>query len=96
MLSLVSGAAVVLTDSGGLQEETSVLRVPCLTMRENTERPITVSSGTSRLVGNDAGRIRAALGDVVEGGGPTGTAIPLWGGGAGERVARAIAEWLRA
>jgi len=54
LLSLAQGAALVLTDSGGLQEETSILGVPCLTMRENTERPITVEQGTSRLVGNDS------------------------------------------
>src|SRR5215510_2159222 len=61
MLALVAGARVVLTDSGGLQEETSVLRIPCLTLRENTERPVTVELGTSRLVGKDTARIQKAF-----------------------------------
>jgi UDP-N-acetylglucosamine 2-epimerase (non-hydrolysing) len=93
-LSLLQGASVVLTDSGGLQEETSVLRVPCLTLRENTERPVTVRLGTSRLCGNDPERIRAAFADVMAGRWPAGQEIPLWDGRAGERVATAVAEWL--
>jgi UDP-N-acetylglucosamine 2-epimerase (non-hydrolysing) len=93
-ISLVADAAVVLTDSGGLQEECSVLGVPCLTMRENTERPVTVELGTSRLVGNDSARIRAAWQDVRSGAWPTSRAIPFWDGRAGERVADAIAERL--
>src|SRR5262249_38148477 len=64
MLALVAGARVVLTDSGGLQEETSVLRIPCLTLRENTERPVTIELGTSRLVGKNAGKIRIAFKDA--------------------------------
>jgi len=92
-LSLVSGATVVLTDSGGLQEESSVLKVPCLTLRENTERPVTVTSGTSRLVGNDPGRIRTAFDDVMGGRWPKGETIPLWDGQAGPRVAAELAAW---
>ncbi len=94
-LSLLSGAAVVLTDSGGLQEESSVLHVPCLTLRENTERPVTVTLGTSRLVGNDPARIRAAFDDVLSGRWPKGQPIPLWDGKAGERVAAELAGWVR-
>jgi UDP-N-acetylglucosamine 2-epimerase (non-hydrolysing) len=93
-LSLVAGASVVLTDSGGLQEETSALGVPCLTLRENTERPATVSLGTSRLVGNDPHRIAKAFEDVLERRWPAGQTIPLWDGKAGARVARALAEWV--
>jgi len=93
-LSLLEGAAVVLTDSGGLQEESSVLGVPCLTLRENTERPITVELGTSRLVGNDPDRIRTAFGEVMAGRWPRGQEIPLWDGQAGPRVARELASWL--
>jgi UDP-N-acetylglucosamine 2-epimerase (non-hydrolysing) len=78
-LSLMSGATVVLTDSGGLQEESSVLRVPCLTLRENTERPITIRLGTSRLVGNDPARIRSAFADVLEGRWGAGPADPAVG-----------------
>jgi UDP-N-acetylglucosamine 2-epimerase (non-hydrolysing) len=93
-LSLLAGAAVVLTDSGGLQEESSVLGVPCLTLRENTERPVTVSRGTSRLVGNDPEAIRAAFTDVLAGSWPKGQPIPLWDGKAGERVAAELAAWI--
>ena len=93
-LSLLSGAAVVLTDSGGLQEESSVLNVPCLTLRENTERPVTLTLGTSRLVGNDTARIRAAFDDVLSGNWPKGQPIPLWDGEAGGRVAAELAEWV--
>jgi UDP-N-acetylglucosamine 2-epimerase (non-hydrolysing) len=93
-LSLLADAAVVLTDSGGLQEESAVLGVPCLTMRENTERPVTVELGTSRLVGNDQARIRAAFAEVLDGRWPRGQAIPLWDGQAGARVARELAAWL--
>jgi UDP-N-acetylglucosamine 2-epimerase (non-hydrolysing) len=93
-LSLMSGATVVLTDSGGLQEESSVLRVPCLTLRENTERPITIRLGTSRLVGNDPARIRSAFADVLEGRWGAGQPIPLWDGKAGDRVAAELAAWI--
>jgi UDP-N-acetylglucosamine 2-epimerase (non-hydrolysing) len=93
-ISLATGAALVLTDSGGLQEETSVLRVPCLTLRESTERPITVTTGTSRLVGNDPECIRTAFEDALVGRWPTGGDIPLWDGRSGERVAIEIEAWL--
>jgi len=93
-LSLVSGAAVVLTDSGGLQEETSALGVPCLTLRDTTERPVTTRLGTSRLVGHDPARIRAAFREAMSGSWPSGQPIPLWDGHAGERVAREIVSWL--
>ena len=92
-VSLMAGAAVVLTDSGGMQEETSALGIPCITLRENTERPITTEFGTSRLVGNDSLRIRAAFQDAIEGRWPAGEAIPLWDGHAAERVAKALEEW---
>ena len=94
-LSLLEGAAVVLTDSGGLQEESSILGVPCLTLRENTERPITIELGTSRLVGNDPERIRAAFDEVLAGTWPKAREIPLWDGQAGVRVARELAAWLK-
>lgn len=85
-IGLVDGAAIVMTDSGGLQEETSVLGVPCLTLRENTERPITCERGTNRLVGTDPERIVAEAVKALER--PRGaTSIPLWDGHAGERVA---------
>jgi UDP-N-acetylglucosamine 2-epimerase (non-hydrolysing) len=93
-ISLVAGAAVVLTDSGGLQEETSVLGVPCLTLRESTERPVTVERGTSRLVGNDPERIKGAFREVLRGAWPRGEPIPLWDGRAAVRVAKELAIWL--
>ena len=65
-LALTSQAKVIVTDSGGLQEESTALGIPCLTMRENTERPITVEVGTSTLIGNDAEKLRAYLGQVLE------------------------------
>jgi UDP-N-acetylglucosamine 2-epimerase (non-hydrolysing) len=93
-LSLVAGAAVVLTDSGGLQEETSVLKVPCLTLRDNTERPVTVTMGTSKLVGNDPARIRDAFSEVLAARWPTGQDIPLWDGRTGPRVADELVAWI--
>jgi UDP-N-acetylglucosamine 2-epimerase (non-hydrolysing) len=85
-LKLMSSARLVLTDSGGIQEETTILRVPCLTLRENTERPITVELGTNQLVGNDPDRILAAYRKVVEGGGPPGQLPPGWDGRAAGRI----------
>jgi len=93
-LALMKSAKLVLTDSGGIQEETTYLRVPCLTLRENTERPVTTNIGTSRLVGNDPKRIRAAFDEVLRGEWPGGSEVPLWDGRAAERVADAIEEWL--
>jgi UDP-N-acetylglucosamine 2-epimerase (non-hydrolysing) len=93
-LSLVAGAAVVLTDSGGLQEECSVLGVPCLTLRENTERPVTVTLGTSRLVGNDPAKIVDAFNDVLDGRWARPQPIPLWDGKAGMRIATELATWV--
>ena len=93
-ISFVSDAAFVITDSGGLQEEASVLRVPCLTVRPNTERPITVSIGTSRLVGNDPSEIRRSVDDILEGRWQVGGDIPLWDGRAGERIADQLADWV--
>jgi len=91
-LGLMADAVVVLTDSGGMQEETSVLGVPCMTLRDNTERPITVERGTSRLVGNDPVRIRRGFGDALSGNWPPPSGIPLWDGKAAGRVATAIEE----
>lgn len=94
-LALMRSARVVLTDSGGMQEETTFLRVPCITLRENTERPVTTTLGTSRLVGNDTTKIAAAFADVMRGDWPAGQDIPLWDGHAAERVAAVLGEWLQ-
>jgi UDP-N-acetylglucosamine 2-epimerase (non-hydrolysing) len=87
MLGLMTSARVVVTDSGGLQEETTALGVPCLTVRENTERPITVTDGTNTLVGIDDGAIMAAFQDVLTTGGKAGRAPELWDGQAATRIA---------
>ena len=94
-LGLMRAARVVLTDSGGMQEETTALGVPCLTLRENTERPITVSEGTNIVVGTDRARILAAVEDVLQNGGKAGRVPELWDGRAAERIADHLCEWLR-
>jgi UDP-N-acetylglucosamine 2-epimerase (non-hydrolysing) len=90
-LGLQSRAQVVITDSGGIQEETTYLGVPCITLRENTERPITVSLGTNVLVGRDPGKLRSELSLVLAGKQKKGTIPPLWDGHAGERIAALVA-----
>lgn len=90
-LGMQSRATVVITDSGGIQEETTYLGVPCLTLRENTERPITVSLGTNVLVGRDPDKLRSELSRVLAGKGKKGTIPPLWDGHAGERIAALLA-----
>lgn len=95
-LALMANSRMVLTDSGGMQEETAFLGIPCLTLRWNTERPITLTRGTSRLVGNDPRRIRRAFSDVLAGRWKRNRGIPLWDGMAAPRVAHEIEEWLAA
>jgi UDP-N-acetylglucosamine 2-epimerase (non-hydrolysing) len=85
-LSLLSRATVVLTDSGGIQEETTALGVPCLTLRENTERPVTVSEGTNILVGTDPEKILQATADILAGKTKAGRVPRLWDGKAAERI----------
>ncbi len=92
MLGLVDGARLVLTDSGGLQEETTALGVPCLTLRENTERPITILEGSNRLVGWRTEAITAAAAEVLRGPERSGRAPALWDGKAAERIAGHLAE----
>jgi len=89
-LGLQSRATVVITDSGGIQEETTYLGVPCLTVRENTERPVTVSMGTNVLVGRDPGKLRVELSRVLAGKVKKGAVPPLWDGRAGERIAEIV------
>lgn len=85
-LSLQSRATVVITDSGGIQEETTYLGVPCLTLRPNTERPITVTAGTNILVGDDRERLTAELRNILEGNAKKGVTPPLWDGHSGDRI----------
>ncbi|PKO88754.1 MAG: UDP-N-acetylglucosamine 2-epimerase (non-hydrolyzing) [Betaproteobacteria bacterium HGW-Betaproteobacteria-12] len=94
MLGLMAGARIVLTDSGGLQEETTALGVPCLTMRENTERPITVEQGTNTMVGRDIAAIRRKTAETLAGHGKSGRVPELWDGRAAERIAADLAAWL--
>ncbi len=90
-LSLCSGARIVLTDSGGIQEETTVLGIPCLTLRENTERPITVKLGTNTIVGTDSDKIVAAARIALDGTPERVASIPpLWDGHAADRILDAL------
>ena len=93
-LNLWKDAAVVLTDSGGLQEETTALGVPCITIRENTERPVTVDEGSNVLVGTDPARIIAEVRKVLCGEGKKGRRPHLWDGKAAERIVGILAAEL--
>lgn len=86
-LALQKKASVVITDSGGIQEETTYLGVPCITVRENTERPITLTLGTNRLAGRDLARLHTEVQSAIRGPRRSGAAIPLWDGRAAERIA---------
>jgi len=92
LLGLMDRARVVLTDSGGLQEETTALGVPCITLRENTERPITVTEGTNTIVGTSAEQIRSCFADIVATGGKRGRVPSLWDGRAAERIADVLVK----
>jgi UDP-N-acetylglucosamine 2-epimerase (non-hydrolysing) len=94
MLGLMQAARVVLTDSGGIQEETTALGIPCLTLRENTERPITVEQGTNTIVGSSQARILAGVDDILRSGGKSGRNPELWDGRASQRIVAVLREWL--
>jgi len=96
MLGLMSGAAMVLTDSGGLQEETTALGVPCLTLRDSTERPITVEQGTNTMVGRDRELTLRVVDEVLAGRGKRGRVPERWDGHAAERIAADLWSWLLA
>jgi UDP-N-acetylglucosamine 2-epimerase (non-hydrolysing) len=93
-LSLMAHASFVLTDSGGIQEETTILGIPCLTLRSNTERPITISEGTNYLVGNDFEKIVSQSLNIFETGGKKGRLPKLWDGRAASRIVRILSEAL--
>ena len=93
-LNLWKDAKLVLTDSGGLQEETTVLGVPCVTVRENTERPITVEQGTNVVAGTDPEKVRIEAFKILEGRGKHGQRPELWDGKAAERVVSILAREL--
>jgi UDP-N-acetylglucosamine 2-epimerase (non-hydrolysing) len=89
---MMSDARLVLTDSGGIQEETTCLGIPCLTLRANTERPVTLTAGTSTLVGNDPARILECARRALANGMPAPHQPPLWDGHAAERIAKVLVE----
>lgn len=91
-LALQRRATAVVTDSGGIQEETTYLKVPCLTLRNNTERPVTVTMGTNILVGQDGGRLRGELIKILEGKQKQGKVPPLWDGRVGRRIAEILSK----
>jgi UDP-N-acetylglucosamine 2-epimerase (non-hydrolysing) len=86
MLGLLSNATFVLTDSGGIQEESTALGVPCLTLRENTERPITVDQGTNTIVGTNSELIMSCVNEILIGKGKIGRIPEFWDGCAAERI----------
>jgi UDP-N-acetylglucosamine 2-epimerase (non-hydrolysing) len=90
----MQGARLVLTDSGGIQEETTALGIPCVTLRENTERPITVEQGTNTVVGSNPAHILATVDEIVRTGGKAGRVPELWDGRASQRIAAVLREWL--
>src|SRR2546428_5181391 len=89
-LALERRAVAVITDSGGVQEETTYLKVPCITLRGNTERPVTVNSGTNVLVGHDSEKLRSEVSKILGGKAKPGTIPPLWDGHAAERIAEVL------
>ena len=93
MLLLMSKARLVLTDSGGIQEETTALGISCITMRENTERPITIEKGTNILSGNQGAKILLAARNVIDTGGKKGSIPDLWDGKAANRIVKIISSW---
>ena len=96
MLGLMKDARVVLTDSGGIQEETTALGTPCITLRHNTERPITVDEGTNNIAGNDPAHVWAAYEAQLAGAGKAGRIPHFWDGRAAERIAAIVLDWLKA
>jgi UDP-N-acetylglucosamine 2-epimerase (non-hydrolysing) len=94
-LRLLLSSRLILTDSGGIQEESTVLGVPCLTLRENTERPVTVTSGTNTIVGTDPEKIVHEAEETIAGRGKEGRVPPLWDGKASSRIASVIEDWLK-
>jgi UDP-N-acetylglucosamine 2-epimerase (non-hydrolysing) len=94
-VSLMSKSKLVLTDSGGLQEETTALGVPCLTLRENTERPITVTEGTNTIVGTDKDLIISLSKEVILNGGKSGRIPDLWDGKTAARIADVLLDYIK-
>ena len=96
MIALLSNATFVLTDSGGIQEETTALSVPCLTMRETTERPITVEQGTNTVVGRNRNLVLSLVDEIMRAGGKRGRVPELWDGHAAYRIVEHLGSWVSA
>ena len=94
MLGLMSNATLILTDSGGLQEESTALGIPCLTLRDNTERPITIEQGTNTLVGGNKDIILSCIDEILLGRGKSGIIPEYWDGLAADRIAVDLKKWL--
>jgi UDP-N-acetylglucosamine 2-epimerase (non-hydrolysing) len=94
MIGLLSGATLVLTDSGGVQEETTALSIPCLTMRDSTERPITVEQGTNTVVGRKHELVLSTVDEILRTGGKRGRVPELWDGHAAERIVQRLGRWI--
>ena len=94
LVGLMNSAKLVITDSGGIQEETTALGIPCITIRENTERPITVEQGTNTIVGTNSDLIQETFEDIINNGGKSGRQPELWDGHAAERIVKDITSWL--
>jgi len=94
LLTLMRNSKMVLTDSGGIQEETTALGVPCITLRNNTERPITITEGTNTLAGTDPEKILKAVSEILVNGGKSGRIPELWDGRAAERIVEYLKSWL--
>jgi UDP-N-acetylglucosamine 2-epimerase (non-hydrolysing) len=92
-MSLVKDARLVITDSGGIQEETTYLNVPCLTLRDNTERPITVTQGTNRLVNHES--LTDCVQQILAGSWTTGSCPEFWDGKTATRVVDSLKEVMR-
>ncbi len=95
LVGLMKSARLIMTDSGGIQEETTALGVPCITLRENTERPITVEQGTNAIVGTDPDLIYSTFEEVIKTGGKTGNQPELWDGHAADRIVTDLVTWLQ-
>lgn len=89
-LKLMAGSVVIITDSGGIQEETTYLKIPCVTLRRNTERPVTVNEGTNYLIGTDPEKIQATVRSILAGNTKESTVPQFWDGRAGERIIEVI------